>query len=176
MVIKYTGSKLDASGVEFYNFPGAGEAAADAMNISHAVVLPVSGRTIHVGGQVGIKDDDSVPANLEDEVNEAFEHVKAALQEAGLEHDATEHIYKVRALQVLSLQRHDAIITLLQNNSDVSQVTFYSVGTAGLDEAIQAASLKFLGKTRAVWVGVTVASLFRPDLHFEVSVEAYLQS
>lgn len=54
-----------------------------------------------VGGQVGFKDDGTVPSDLASEVEEAFEHVERALRAAGLGEDAWEHVYKVSQKQPL---------------------------------------------------------------------------
>jgi enamine deaminase RidA (YjgF/YER057c/UK114 family) len=88
-------SKLEALGVKFANWPG-GEAAAESFGISHAVILPPNARTVVVGGQLGIREDGSVPESLEDEVTEAFEHVERSLKAAGLGDDAWEYVYEVR--------------------------------------------------------------------------------
>lgn len=88
-------SKLVAHGFSFSNWVG-GEEAAEQFGISHAVTLPPNARTIIVGGQLGIKDDGTVPQNVEDEVKEAFEHVLRSLKAAGLGDDAWEYVYSVR--------------------------------------------------------------------------------
>lgn len=64
--------------------------------LSHAVVLPANARRIIVGGQVGIRDDGSIPEDPAEQLTEAFSHVKKALQAAGLGDDAMDYVYKVR--------------------------------------------------------------------------------
>ncbi len=54
------------------------------------------------------------------------------------------------------------------------QVTCYSTGAEGFDEAFGAAVAKFLKLTRPAMVGVKVGSLLHPAAHFEIAVEAYL--
>lgn len=78
------------------NNESPGEAAAEQMGISHAVIVPANSRTVIIGGQVGIDSNGEVPEKLEDEVRVAFEHVEASLRAAGLGDDAWEHVYKVR--------------------------------------------------------------------------------
>lgn len=94
-------SKLEALGVKFVNWPG-GEAAAESFGISHAVILPSNVRTIIVGGQLGIKDDGSVPEDLEEQVTEAFDHVGRSLKAAGLGEDAWEYVYEATPLVSLT--------------------------------------------------------------------------
>lgn len=88
-------SKLNGHGFSFWNWPGAGEAAAEMFGLSHAVIIPANAATIVVGGQVGLKDDGKVPESIEDEVFEAFDHVEKALIAAGLTENAWEYVYKV---------------------------------------------------------------------------------
>lgn len=88
-------SKLSEFGFQFRNWPGAGEKAAEHFGLTHAVVVPANARTVIVGGQLGIRDDGTVPEDLTEEVEEAFEHVERALKAAGLGDDAREHVYSV---------------------------------------------------------------------------------
>lgn len=94
-MVLYTGSKLCNHAVEFHNWPGAGEKAANHFGLSHAVVIPANARRVLVGGQLGLRDDGSVPTDPAEEVDIAFEHVQHALQAAGLGDDAWEYVYKV---------------------------------------------------------------------------------
>lgn len=87
-------SKLAAHGFEFRSWPG-GEAASEQFGLSHVVILPPNARRIIVGGQVGIKDDGSVPEDLEEECKEALRHVLLSLKAAGLGDDALEYVYSV---------------------------------------------------------------------------------
>ena len=88
-------SKLVSHGFQFRNWPGAGEEAAAHFGLSHAVIVPANARTIIVGGQIGIRDDGTIPTDLAEEVAEAFDHVERALRAAGLGEDAWEHVYSV---------------------------------------------------------------------------------
>jgi enamine deaminase RidA (YjgF/YER057c/UK114 family) len=88
-------SKLSAYGFQFRNWPGPGEAAAAHFGLSHAVIVPPNARTVIIGGQLGIRDDGSIPGNIGEEVAEAFDHVERALKAAGLGDDAWEHVYSV---------------------------------------------------------------------------------
>lgn len=45
---------------------------------------------------MGIREDGSIPSNVIEEVDVAFNHVKQALEAAGLGDDAWEYVYKVR--------------------------------------------------------------------------------
>lgn len=87
-------SKLVSHGFEFRNWPG-GEEPAESFGLSHAVIVPANARTIIVGGQIGIRDDGTVPEKLEDQIKEAFDHVTRSLQAAGLGDDAWEYVYSV---------------------------------------------------------------------------------
>lgn len=92
----YTGSILNNQGFEFHNWPGAGEEAATFFGLSHAVIVPANARRVIIGGQVGIRDDGSIPKDIVEEVDVAFEHVERALKAAGLpEKNAWEHVYRV---------------------------------------------------------------------------------
>lgn len=95
MVVDYKESKLSSYGLQFRNWPGPGEEAADQFGLSHAVIVPAGSDRIIVGGQVGLKADGSVPSELKDEISEALEHVERALKAAGLGADAWEHVYQV---------------------------------------------------------------------------------
>lgn len=90
-------SKLSSYGFQFRNWPGAGEESAASFGLSHAVIVPPNARTVIVGGQLGIKDDGTVPTDLAEEVTIAFDHVEKSLKAAGLGDDAWEHVYSVRA-------------------------------------------------------------------------------
>ncbi|KAI1079803.1 YjgF-like protein [Whalleya microplaca] len=141
-------SKLEAHGFKFVNWAG-GEQAAEMFGLSHAVIVPANARKIIVGGQVGIRDDGTIPENVEEEVNEAFEHAGRALKAAGLGEDAWEYVYSVKTFEV-----HDS-------KADVIGAV---VGTAR----------KYLKNTKPAWTGVEVKALFDPKLHLEVTVEAFL--
>jgi len=87
-------SKLSEQGFEFHNWAG-GKEAAEFFGLSHAVVVPKDARRIILSGQVGIKEDGTVPESVTEEITEAFNHVKLALQAAGLGDDAWEYVYSV---------------------------------------------------------------------------------
>ncbi|KAK4939260.1 hypothetical protein LTR10_020457 [Elasticomyces elasticus] len=139
-------SKLVKHGFSFHNWPGAGEAAAEYFGLSHAVIVPPNIRTVLVGGQVGIRDDESVPKDLTEEVLECFDHIERSMKAAGMGDDCWELVYKIHAFHVY---------------------------TDGLDEAIAVARKKYLKNTKPSWTGVFVKKLFRPELRIEISVEAY---
>ncbi|KAK7708716.1 hypothetical protein SLS57_008933 [Botryosphaeria dothidea] len=147
MVLIDEGSKLCSHGFSFRNWPGPGEEAAAGFGLSHAVIIPPNARTVVVGGQVGFKDDGTVPSDLASEVEEAFEHVERALRAAGLGEDAWEHVYKI---------------------------TTFEISTPGLIEVILATARKYLKNTKPAWTGIGVASLLDPALHIEITVEAYI--
>lgn len=88
-------SKLLSYGFQFRNWPGPGEKAAAQFGLSHAVIVPPKARTIIIGGQIGIKDDGTVPTDLAEEIAEAFNNVERSLKAAGLGDDAWEHVYSV---------------------------------------------------------------------------------
>lgn len=67
------------------------------------MILPPNTRRIIVGGQVGIRDDGSIPEDPAQQVMEAFTHVKRALQAAGLGDDAMDYVYKVRRFDLCFL-------------------------------------------------------------------------
>lgn len=92
---EYTSSKLTSHGLRFYNWPGAGEQAAEHFGLSHAVIIPANARRVLIGGQLGIRDNGSIPTDPEEEADIAFEHVERALKAAGLGDDAWEYVYKV---------------------------------------------------------------------------------
>ncbi|GME33797.1 hypothetical protein GTA08_BOTSDO12865 [Neofusicoccum parvum] len=147
MVLVDESSKLCTHGFSFRNWPGPGEEAAAGFGLSHAVIIPPNSRTVVVGGQVGFKDDGTVPSDLTAEVEEAFDHVERALQAAGLGDDAWEYVYKI---------------------------TTFEISTPGLIDAVLATARKYLKNTKPAWTGIGVASLLHPALHIEITVEAYL--
>lgn len=98
MVIDDKRSVLSPHGFKFRNWPNSGEEAADFFGLSHAVVIPNGASRVLIGGQVGIRDDDTVPADLGKEIEEVFEHIGEALRSAGVgssKGDAWEYIVKV---------------------------------------------------------------------------------
>lgn len=142
------------------------------------MVLPANASTIIVGGQVGIKDDGSVSANLTEEVEEAFRHVEKALQAAGLGEDAWEYVFKVLIPWLLSkypLFLDQCVGTVVgQRLTTALQVTTHEIPTPGLMDVVLATGRKFLKDTKPAWTGTGVPALFHPDLHLEIAVEAYL--
>lgn len=92
----YTKSILNGAGFEFHNWPGGGEEAAEFFGLSHAVIIPSNSRRVIIGGQVGIKDDGTVPSDIFEEVDVAFEHIERALKAAGLPDNAWEFVYRVQ--------------------------------------------------------------------------------
>ncbi|KAF7555664.1 hypothetical protein G7Z17_g1964 [Cylindrodendrum hubeiense] len=141
-------SKLTAHGLKFVNWVG-GEAAAESFGISHAVIIPPNVQTVTVGGQLGIKDDGTVPENLEEEVTEAFDHVTRTLRAAGLGEDAWEYVYEVQTFEVAKDGK-------------------------GISETVIPIARKLLKNTKPVWTGVEVAALVFPGLHIEITVKALI--
>ncbi|KAJ9150016.1 hypothetical protein NKR23_g4141 [Pleurostoma richardsiae] len=141
-------SKLAAHGVRFYNWPG-GEGPAEAFGISHALVLPAGVQTIMVGGQLGIREDDTVSENIEEEVTEAFEHVARSLKAAGLGDDAWEYVYEIQTFEVAK-------------------------DGQGISDVVIPIARKFLKQTKPTWTGVQVKALVHPDVHIEITVKALL--
>ncbi|KAM5343360.1 hypothetical protein ACJ41O_011897 [Fusarium nematophilum] len=141
-------SKLVSHGFEFRNWAG-GEEAAEQFGISHAVIVPANARTVIVGGQVGIRDDGTIPEKLEDQVKEAFDHVTRSLQAAGLGEDAWEHVYSVKTFEV---------------NKDGK----------GIADVVVPIARGYLKNTKPAWTGVTVNGLVFPGLYLEITVEAFL--
>jgi enamine deaminase RidA (YjgF/YER057c/UK114 family) len=86
---------LNSHGVEFRNWPGAGEEAAAAFGLSHAVILPPNARRVIIGGQVGIRDDGTISTDPAEQIAEAFSHIERALKAAGLGDNAMDFVYKV---------------------------------------------------------------------------------
>ena len=103
MVLDDRSSKLVQHGFHFRNWAGPGEAASDHFGLSHVVIVPATADRMIVSGQLGIRDDDTVSSNLQEEIDEAFDHVEKSLKAAGLGDDAWEHIYKACIDPVASL-------------------------------------------------------------------------
>ncbi|KAJ5951676.1 YjgF/Yer057p/UK114 family [Penicillium vulpinum] len=144
---EYTASKLTTHGLKFYNWAGAGEQAAEHFGLSHAVIIPANARRVLIGGQLGIRDDGTIPTDPAEEADIAFEHVERALKAAGFGDDAWEYVYKINT---------------------------YEIAGEGVQPGIGKAARKYLKNTRPAWTGVNVASLVMPGLHLEIEVEAYL--
>ncbi|CAH0045534.1 unnamed protein product [Clonostachys solani] len=141
-------SILESKGFKFRNWPG-GEEAAEGFGLSHAVIIPANARRIIVGGQLGIRDDGSVPENIEEEVKLAFDHVLAALKSAGLGDDAFEYVYSIKTFELK--YKGKSIV-----------------------EPVVSIARSLLKNTKPAWTGVEVAALVHPDVHLEITVEAYL--
>ncbi|KAH7013920.1 Endoribonuclease L-PSP/chorismate mutase-like protein [Ilyonectria destructans] len=140
---------LKSHGVEFRNWPGPGEEAAAAFGISHAVILPANARRIIIGGQVGIRDDGTIPSDPTEQIKEAFAHVEQALKAAGLGDNAMDFVYKVDMFEVEMNGQH---------NGEHILPVFQSV----------------FKNTRPTWTSVTVKGLMDPRLIVEINVEAFL--
>lgn len=87
-----------ANNVRFFNWPGAGEDISETLKMTHAAVIPPGVSTIHVGGQVGLTAQGTVPAELAEEITEAFAHIELSLRAAGLtgtKQEVWAHVYKV---------------------------------------------------------------------------------
>ncbi|KAJ3521449.1 hypothetical protein NM208_g13285 [Fusarium decemcellulare] len=141
-------SKLCEYGFEFHNWAG-GQEGAEMFGLSHAVIVPKSVRRIILSGQVGIKADGTIPADLSEEIREAFEHVLLSLKAAGLGDDAFEYIYSVKTYEV-------------KKNGK------------GIAEVLIPIAREYFKNTKPAWTGVEVNALFLPSLHLEICVEAYL--
>ncbi|KAK1764004.1 Endoribonuclease L-PSP/chorismate mutase-like protein [Phialemonium atrogriseum] len=142
-------SKLSSHGFRFCNWAGPGEEAATKFGISHAVVVPPNIRTVIVGGQIGVKDDGTVPTDLAEEITEAFDNVERSLKAAGLGDDAWEHVYSITTYEV-------------------------EKDGQGITEVVLPIAKKYLKKTKPVWTGITVKALVFPGLHIEITVQAFL--
>ncbi|KAF9888968.1 hypothetical protein FE257_008138 [Aspergillus nanangensis] len=142
-------SKLCSYGFQFRNWPGAGEKAAAQFGLSHAVIVPPNACTVIIGGQVGIRDDGTVPTDLAEEVAEAFDHVERSLKAAGFGEDAWEHVYSVTTYEVEKDGR-------------------------GIANVVVPIAHKYLKNTKPAWSGVTVKGLAFPELHIEITVQAFL--
>lgn len=106
-----------ANNVRFFNWPGAGEQISETLEMTHAAVIPPGVSTIHVGGQVGLTPQGTVPADLEEEIKEAFEHIELSLRAAGLtgtKQEVWAYVYKVSWIILTSgnLCCHDVIADL----------------------------------------------------------------
>ncbi|KAI8680891.1 Endoribonuclease l-psp family protein [Fusarium keratoplasticum] len=141
-------SKLSEYGFEFHNWAG-GQEGADMFGLSHAVIVPKDVRRVILSGQVGIKDDGTVPTDLGEEIREAFEHVLLSLKAAGLGDDAFEHVYSVQTYEVSKYGK-------------------------GIAQVLVPIAREYFKNTKPAWTGVEVSALFLPSLHLEIRVEAYL--
>ncbi|KAH0423028.1 endoribonuclease L-PSP [Colletotrichum camelliae] len=146
-----------ASGVRFFNWPGAGEEISETLKMTHACVIPPGASIIHVGGQAGIKGDGTVPADLTEEIREAFSHIELSLREAGLTGSSEEVwacVYKVMYLGTVR--------------------TYHANTDAGFGLTLHGVLMEYFGKNRPLFTGVDVFKLLRPELHLEIEVEAFL--
>ncbi|KAH7136945.1 hypothetical protein B0J13DRAFT_625558 [Dactylonectria estremocensis] len=137
--------------VRFFNWPGAGVTISETLGMTHAAVTPPGASIIHVGGQAGITAEGTVPSNLEDEITEAFSHIELSLREAGLtgsRHDVWGCVFRINSYHA--------------NTDETFAPTFLRVFKA------------HVGQSRPIFTGVDVAKLLRPDVHFEMEVQAVL--
>ncbi|KAH8589867.1 hypothetical protein B0O99DRAFT_636015 [Bisporella sp. PMI_857] len=143
-------TKAAENGVEFFNWPGPGEAISETLNVTHAVVIPPGASIIQIGAQVGNTDSGAVPEDIEDEITEAFRHIELSLRESGLTGSITDVWGCVYRIDIFS---------------------------ANTDEAYAPALIRVLkrhfGTNRPILKGIEVKKLFRPDLHVEIEVEAF---
>ncbi|CAH0051422.1 unnamed protein product, partial [Clonostachys solani] len=139
---------LVQNGFQFYNWQG-GEAAAGHYGISHAVAVPAGARTLFVGGQIGIKEDGTVPADLKEEIELAFHHVTLALQAAGLGEDCWSYVFSMRTFE---------------NPKDGNSIT----------NEVLSVTKQLLKHSRPIWTGLAGGQFPLPGLHFLIEVQAYL--
>jgi 2-iminobutanoate/2-iminopropanoate deaminase len=60
----------------------------------HTVVIPPGSRIVHIAGQVGLDRDGQLPPTLEDQAEQAWVNVMAALRVAGM---GAENVVKITA-------------------------------------------------------------------------------
>ncbi len=62
----------------------ASTVAAPLARYSHAIEVPPDARWLYISGQVGIRPDGEVPADIESQADQAFANVIAILADAGM--------------------------------------------------------------------------------------------
>ncbi|KAF2996777.1 hypothetical protein E8E14_004914 [Neopestalotiopsis sp. 37M] len=145
-------SKLATHGFGFYNHSGfSGQGASDAFGLSNAIVTPFEGRRIITSGHIGIRDDETVPKDLREEVEQAFRSVTLTLQAAGLKDDAWEYVYKAK------------VYVINQDRDNIFEVA-------------NELSKRYLKNTQPALAAVVVPCILHPDARVELEVEAYLPS
>lgn len=87
---------LEGHGFLFHNWQGS-EELSEQLGISNAVIVPANARRVIVGGQLGLRDNDSVPSDVEEQIELAFTRVTRSLQACGLGDDAWQYVYSVRS-------------------------------------------------------------------------------
>lgn len=97
-----TAQILEKQGFSFRNWTGS-EELANEFGISNAVIIPANTRRVIVGGQIGFRDDGTVPTDIEEEVRLAFGRVTRSLQACGLGEDAWQYVYSVSPSGIVHL-------------------------------------------------------------------------
>ncbi|KGO69803.1 hypothetical protein PITC_042660 [Penicillium italicum] len=87
-VSEYTSSKLTFHGLKLHSWPGADEQAVEHFGLAHDVTIPANACRVLIGGQLGIRDDDSIPTDPAEEADIPFDYVERALEIAGFGDDA----------------------------------------------------------------------------------------
>ncbi|MCC6706567.1 MAG: RidA family protein [Gammaproteobacteria bacterium] len=81
--------------LEKFNPPGIVTPFNNAYH--HAVVIPPNARILYIAGQVGIRQDGSLPDTLEGQAEQAWANVMACVQGAGM---SAQNIVKITAYLV----------------------------------------------------------------------------
>lgn len=123
---------FNSEGIKAYNVADIGERVSDLLNISSAVVLPANSRLVVCSGNTGFGYDLKLPSDINEQVDQAFKNVEAALASAGVK-DGFRSVY---------------------------QMTTYHVQGPDLEAALDLAVQKYFGGNRPAWTGVDVVGLY----------------
>ena len=146
MAIEYLDHPLRAHGVRSFNAEGSHQELADLGHLSNAIVIPATASIVHTTGQVGKLNDGSIPSDVFEEYQLAFENVKIALEAAGVE-EGWRAVYKVNYL---------------------------STGGVSEELASHYGNLvkQYCGSNRPAQTGYETTGIMWPGAHIELTVEA----
>lgn len=127
----------------------AGTAASALKDQRHYAAGYRIGRIIELSGQTGHRPDLSLPNNLEDEVDQAFQNIAVALEAAGADWS---HVYLLRTYHLVPI-----------GAEAIPRESF---------ELVQAAAAAYLAGRPPAWTAVGVAALAQPGMHIEIEAKA----
>lgn len=127
----------------------AGTAASALKDQRHYAAGYRIGRIIELSGQTGHRPDLSLPTNLADEVDQAFQNIAVALEAAGADWS---HVYLLRTYHLVPV-----------GAEAIPRESF---------ELVQAAAAAYLAGRPTAWTAVGVAALAQPGMHIEIEAKA----
>lgn len=145
---KNQGDTLLKAGVQYFNAPGLHQAFSEMGNLSNGATVPANAKIVHIAGQLGRTEEDTIPDDILEEYRLAFANTEKALKAAGVKQGFAA-VYKLHSF----------------HGGDISEAQMNAYGTCVKE---------FCGNNRPTAVAVSVPKILWPGAHIEMFVEAVL--